>query len=679
MKIAFVDIIGLPFNGNTIDEQGLGGSESAVIYMAKELAKLKFDVTVFNNCVNPGNYDGVEYRSFRSIKKTDTTDILISVRTTIPLAAENHYNDFIIKGERVDCSLYEPLRKSASYKVLWMHDTFCLGDEIIEELVVSGHLDKIFTLSDFHTNYIANCEHGLRRNFEVLKKYIWQTRNGVRKWTDWVDISAKNPNLFVYNASVTKGMVPLVTKIWPKLKLRLPYAKLKVIGGFYRFAGGVPDQQEYDWRKLVDEYDGKLGITFTGVIPQKEIADILTEASYFIYPAAFPETSGISTLEALTYNCTPLTCRFGALEETAIDEASYFINYAIEPNSLFPHIPSDYQIEQFIEMVVAAANNPYLHKQKMYACNKIKDIIGWDTVALQWKQHFYKRFKKPLPLEDYRKVTDINYAVAKAFGRRFGDPDTLVPRVSKTEKPILIISPYYNSAEYTIKCIESVITQDYISWCLILINDASTDDSAERVNEYLDTLDIETRRRIAHYVNSENIGAIANQIGAIEEYSSTDDIIMLLDGDDWLVPDNNIFNWYNEFYQKTNADMTYGSTWSLADSINLMAEDYPPEVKKNKTYRNHKFSWGIPYTHLRTFSGELTWNIDTDKLKDSDGNWFRAGGDVELFYQIIELADPDKVFAINEVHHVYNDCNPLNDYKVNSEQQDATVAYIRGE
>lgn len=677
MKIAFVDIIGLPFNGYTVDEQGLGGSESAVIYMAKELAKLNFEVTVFNNCVNPGNYDGVEYKSFRSIKSTDTTDILISVRTTIPLAAENHYNDFIIKGERVDCRLYEPLRKSAQYKVLWMHDTFCLGDEIIEELVVSGHLDRIFTLSDFHTNYISNCEHGLRRNFEVLKKYIWQTRNGVRNWIDWVDISKKDPNVYVYNASVTKGMVPLVTKIWPKVKMKLPYAKLIVIGGYYRFAGGIPDQQEHDWRKLVEEYDGKLGITFTGVIGQKDIAEILSKASYFIYPGAFPETSGISTLEALNYNVTPIATRFGALEETAIDEASYFINYAIEPNSLFQHIPGDYQVEQFIDLVVSASE-PYLHKQKMYACNKIKHILGWDTVALQWKQHFYKQFQKPLPVEDYRTVTKINYDVAKAFGRKFNDPSTLpFPTVYPYEYEIIVIAPFYNSGQYTINCIESVISQDYDNYVLWLIDDASTDGTGELVEEYLDALPEEISRKIEYIKNDVNVGAIANQWNKIDDYAENGSIIMLLDGDDWLMPDNNIFKWYNHFYWETTADMTYGSTYSLADKINLMAEEYPPGIKAIKAYRNYHFSWGIPYTHLRTFRSDLAYGIDSSKLRDANGNFFRAGGDVALFYELIEAAKPEHVYAINEVHHVYNDLNPLNDYKVNASQQDETVDYIR--
>ena len=124
---------------------------------------------------------------------------------------------------------FESLHK-AKHKILWMHDTFCVGDNLLEEMVMAGQIDEIFTLSAFHTTYVTNCDHGGRRNFEVLKNKIFVTRNGVVDHKKWVDIKAKDPDLFVYNASVTKGMIPLVTKIWPELKRRIPTAKLMKIG-----------------------------------------------------------------------------------------------------------------------------------------------------------------------------------------------------------------------------------------------------------------------------------------------------------------------------------------------------------------------------------------------------------------------------------------------------------------
>ena len=64
--IAIIDIIGIPYDGTTVYNEGLGGSESAVTFISKELARLGFSVTVFNNCdmdhASPGVYDDVTYR-----------------------------------------------------------------------------------------------------------------------------------------------------------------------------------------------------------------------------------------------------------------------------------------------------------------------------------------------------------------------------------------------------------------------------------------------------------------------------------------------------------------------------------------------------------------------------------------------------------------------------------------
>ena len=51
-SIAFITS-GLEFNGNSLIEKSLGGSESAMIYMAREITKLGNDVTVYCECDKP--------------------------------------------------------------------------------------------------------------------------------------------------------------------------------------------------------------------------------------------------------------------------------------------------------------------------------------------------------------------------------------------------------------------------------------------------------------------------------------------------------------------------------------------------------------------------------------------------------------------------------------------------
>lgn len=671
MKICIVDKIGLCYDGNTLEKQGLGGSESAVILISKELAKLGFDVTVVNNCIDgekssPGTYDGVNYVDNSQIAVAsnlglldDPFDIVIVSRTVEPFVTNSH-----------------PFIHHAKKRILWLHDTFIEGDQLVEDLVVSKKIDHIFTLSDWHTSYILNCEHGNKRNYEVLKKSVFQTRNGAVQHIDSVDLSKKDKNHFVYNASATKGMVPVVEDIWPQIKKRIPEAKLSIIGGYYRFReGAAPDAQENTVSQYAKRQDLKdLGITFTGVIPQKEIAEILANAWMMLYPGAFPETFGISSLESLLYNTPLVTTNFGALEETAVDLACYKIDYAIEPNSLFPHINKATQVSKFIDTVLYACSNDYLHQQKQNYCNVVKDVAGWDTVALQWKQFFYKISGNFLPVNEYRQVSKINKKVARVFGRTGIMPATTEYTSYCEQRRIVVVSPFWNAEKYIKQNILSVASQDYNNYIHILVDDASTDNSYNVAKETIDSLPVNVQDKFKLIKNNENKGAIANQIYGIS-YCKADDIVVLLDGDDWLLNNNTIFHYYNDLYDQ-GYEFTYGSMWSVVDNIPLISQDYPIEVKQNKTYREHHFNWKIPYTHLRTCLAKYFLTLNTDKFK-VDGKWMKSGHDNPLFYELIEQIEPDKIYCNREIVCNYNDANPLNDYKINGDEQNrnANLSY----
>jgi len=681
-SIAFIDIAGLPYDGDTLKHRGLGGSETAVIQMSKELVKLGFDVTVYNNQnwtdVSAGMYDGVEYKSvWEKELEEKHYDVVVSSRTIFPFLRPGqtlHQHGIEAPEEFFQSDFYLNITKNAKLKAIWLHDTFSHGDGILEELVVEGYLDEIFTLSDWHTTYILNCDHyQKKRNFEVLKDHVFVTRNGMIPFPNEVRIEEKDPNHFVFNASVTKGMEPLLYDIWPELKRQIPEAKLTVIGGFYRMQEeATPDTHEGMWHRLRNEFHGKLGITFTGIITQAEIAEILSGAKFFLYPALFPETFGISTLEAQYYNCVPITCRFGALEEIALDNTSWKIDYAIEPNGLFPNIDKQKQVRKFIDKALEAYHNTYLTQQKAYACNLIKPLASWEKVAHQWKWHFYHKLGWYLPLSEYRYTSRMCARFRKVFNRRSVNPEESQVLQKLPERKIYIISPFYNGANYIGDCIKSVAAQNYENYTHIIIDDASHDDVDTAVNNVADTIDKDRQDKIHWYTNETNLGAVQNQIGYAKYKIPEEDrnaIVVLLDGDDSLVNNPHIFDMLNNYYYRDETEFTYGSCWSLADDIPLIAQPYPDNIKQEKKYRDHKFNWGIPYTHLRTFKKDLLKNIPDEVFKDKDGEWFRAGGDVAVFYNLIEAADPEKVVCIPDVLVNYNDLNPLNDYKVNAEEQ----------
>ena len=674
VKIAFLDTIGLTYTGDTLEKRGLGGSESAVIYISKELYKLNFDVTVYNHCEKEGIYNGVQFLDLNKCAiNTTQYDVVISSRSTLPFAPLT-LRDEIREREGFDCSTTANVVYPAKHKVLWLHDTFCRGDQYLEYFVVNELINELFTLSDWHSNYIMNGHQWRGRYFEVLKRKVWQTRNGINSYLNTVDISQKDPHQFIYTSAVSKGMVPLLEQCWPRLVRQIPHAKLQIVGGFYEGAGAnqTPDEQELKWRELKERYDGKIGVEFTGVITQKRVAELVSKATFMLYPPAFPETFGMSVLEATNYNTPTITARFGALEQVAAPEVSFLTNYDVRHQN--------FNMDFFVEMAVGAHRDRYLTQQKQYACENYKPWIGWDTVALQWKQHFYNVLGMALSLNELARVREINRTVAKLFHTRFLNDEDLFDSYapSTIQQPIKIITPTFNADNYIEKCISSVASQCYDNYHMYIINDNSTDLTLEVASNFIAVLPPDLQDKFTIISNEENIGALANQVTTITTCTNPDDIVVLLDGDDWLANDPDVFSFINRTYNE-EVLFTYGSCHSLVDNLDLIAQPYPIEVIKNKTYRKHLFTWGMPYTHLRTFKKSLFDKVSPEVYLDENGRYWRAGGDNALFYPLIEKCDsPNQIKAIQRILYIYNDTNPINDYKVNGDEQTKNTYKIRG-
>jgi glycosyltransferase involved in cell wall biosynthesis/2-polyprenyl-3-methyl-5-hydroxy-6-metoxy-1,4-benzoquinol methylase/GT2 family glycosyltransferase len=687
LKVAFLDTIGTSYTGDTLEKKGLGGSESAIIYMSRELTQLDFDVTVYNKCENEGIYDGVRYMDLSKVKNNEEEfDVLINSRTVLPYVPAQ-FREAIMEEFRLspsvtyDITEYKPLVDRSKHKVLWLHDTFIMGENWFEDVLVDGHFDEVFTLSDYHTHYIARARHGNRERFmEVLKKKVFQTRNGIRSFYDWVDIDKKDPNLFVYNASTTKGLVPLLRQIWPLVKQELPDAKLTVIGGYYNLGFSQPDEIETLFRQLHDEYSGKYDISFTGIITQKEVADIMVKASFYIYPATFPETFGISAAEAMNYNVPLITTRFGALEEIAPESTSYLIDFPITKDMEHYHrtnpIADEGQVIRFVQLVKKAYLDSYSRQQKMYAANEFKPFLGWDTVALQWKHHLLRKLNLYMDRDEMERFRYINGRLGKLYDRRFVNPEEKFEDYTLEHKnEIAIISPTFNSWRFTPAHILSVAAQLYDNYTHYIIDDMSTDSTVEMARETIESLPERLRSRFKIISNTEKRYAIGNQVETIKNLPGNP-IIVLLDGDDFFVNDPDVLNYVNRLHNM-GAKFTYGSMHSLTDNLDLVAQPYPRHVLEERSYRKHLFNWGMPYTHLRTFRKDIFDKVDKSNFKDENGNYWSAGGDNSIFYPLMDQCEPNEIQAVQKILVRYNDLNPLNDYKINREEQTLNATKIR--
>ena len=92
---------------------------------------------------------------------------------------------------------------------------------------------------------------------------------------------------------------------------------------------------------------------------------------------------------------------------------------------------------------------------------------------------------------------------------------------------ISVIVPVYNTEKYLRKCIESILSQSYKNIELLLINDGSTDSSAEICREYLD------KDKRCYYFEKENGGLSDARNYGIER--ATGEYITFVDSDDFFL------------------------------------------------------------------------------------------------------------------------------------------------
>lgn len=102
---------------------------------------------------------------------------------------------------------------------------------------------------------------------------------------------------------------------------------------------------------------------------------------------------------------------------------------------------------------------------------------------------------------------------------------------------ISIIVPVYNVEKYIVKCLESIVYQDYTDFELLLVNDGTKDNSIELANEYLKDKNINYR-----VINKENGGLASARNAGIKEAKG--DYISFIDSDD-VVSKDFLFNLLN--------------------------------------------------------------------------------------------------------------------------------------
>lgn len=231
-----------------------------------------------------------------------------------------------------------------------------------------------------------------------------------------------------------------------------------------------------------------------------------------------------------------------------------------------------------------------------------------------------------------------------------------------------VIIPSYNSVKWLRKTLNSVKKQSYQNYEVCVIDDASTQaGQREIIQEFAE------KHGWKAIFREKNQGALANIIDGIKHLSPQDeDVIILLDGDDWLY-DKSVFSKIAKSYREEPITMTYGQfitypRWQLG-----LCTPLSDELLAKKNFRQVPFA----FSHLRTFKHKVWKRIREEDFKDASGSYFKTAWDLAIMYPLLEMTGGESCKFINEILYVYNMDNPLNDCTVHTKLQADTADHIR--
>ena len=281
---------GVSFDGSSLDKGALGGSETALVQMARALSRQGHEVTVFNRCLTPGVHHGVAYHPVEEFSR---------------FALASYFDVFLVS--RYFGFFRVPIK--AGLKVLWNHDTLDRPKALREMM---DRFDFMWVLSDFHRqNYLTL--------IPELEAKTLVTRNGLD--LELIDRAVtgieKDPNLVVYASRPERGLKVLLERIWPRLVAARPEATLALCG--YQVGGDHLAPGLTGVYARVDELVATTPrVVHHGALGKVEYYQLLARASAMVYPCTFPEISCLAVLEAQACGTPVVTTDGFALSESAL-------------------------------------------------------------------------------------------------------------------------------------------------------------------------------------------------------------------------------------------------------------------------------------------------------------------------------------------------------------------------
>jgi glycosyltransferase involved in cell wall biosynthesis len=387
MKIAIYNR-GLVFDGSSPSHQPLGGSESSIVYMARELVRVGHEVTVYCKTPAPGaSSEAAPYRACASRHQP------------VPEgeAGYFHYHQFFADYTAMPWDVvisfrsFDPflLGRVAPRMIYWTGDA---SDQQVlthfEHPVLQENVDLVFCVSEWHRQSFID-------TFQLPADKVVATRNGF--CPELIRHSAAREwNRCAYSSTPFRGL-EILLKIFPEMRASFPDLCLDVFSSMKLYGWtSEDDQKEFN---SIYQAARQPGVEWHRSVPQPELLESLGKTGLFLYPNTFDETSCIAAIEAQASGCVVVTSAKAGLKET-VQDGKTGICLQGDPAS------AAYQRE-FVKSVRDLLNNPARMSELSEAARRRAfDRYTWISVASEWTVIFermpaknvHSRWSGPLTL-----------------------------------------------------------------------------------------------------------------------------------------------------------------------------------------------------------------------------------------------------------------------------------------
>ena len=323
--------------------KGIGGSEEAVIYLSRELTKIGYKVTVFNDCGEmAGIYDGVEYMPWQAFNPRDTFNFIIGWRG------------------------HDLRDVKATKRIIWLHDVPQPNTFTVESV---KNFDHVIVLSEFHKSLLPKF---------IPEEKILVSTNGINL-EDFEDKSLiRNPHRMIYTSSYDRGIAHLLT-VWGEVRKEVPDAELHIYYGWNTFDEMVKKgARDPMFKTAMLPYMSQSGVTEHGRIGHKQLARELQMSGLWVYPSHFEEISCISAMKAQASGCVPVCTDYAALAETVKAGIKVPGNCRTEETA-----------QKYKEELVALLKDNDRQEKLREEVRIHREEFGWNVVAKQWHEQLF--------------------------------------------------------------------------------------------------------------------------------------------------------------------------------------------------------------------------------------------------------------------------------------------------